>query len=165
MDMDPGYKASCKVLHSFSASIACTSLSLGTLLVQVARNASNHSNQAAGATIVDLSGLFLEAPDPCIYTLWVSRVSTPSLFSITCACEHLRRHLIARERVVVTLFNDLGDEGDGEGEGEAGTYLVVLKEVDGKQQCIPVNFSGKEKGAMKQRIQDSKSSQTTEKLE
>ncbi len=145
--MIPAYTIPCKILYS-SDSPSSTSTPFGTLLVQRARHVSSKPDETPGAILADLSSFFPADKEPAIYTIWVSRVSTPSQFSITCASEHMRRHLVARDQAVVTLFNDLG--GEGEESSEAGTYLVVLKRVDAQQRCVPVNFSAKEKGAIKQ---------------
>ena len=159
--MIPAYTINCTLLDS-SGSASSTSIPFGTLLVQRARQLSTKLGDTPGAIIADLSSFFPKDKEPAIYTIWVSQVSTPSQFSITCASEHLRRHLVARDQAVVTLFNDLGGQGEEGSEGgdcDAGTYLVVLKRVDAQQRCVPVNFSAKEKGAIKQAILERQASE------
>ena len=46
----------------------------------------------------------------------------------------------------MSIFNDAG----GKGEGAAGTYMVVFKRIDAESlKCVPVNFSSREKNAIK----------------
>jgi hypothetical protein len=145
--MDRADNALCKVIHTFSNTLETNAkLPLGFLLKYIARSSS--SNTPTNATIIDLSALFpAHNPGPHLYTLWTCPVSTPSLFSMSCVCQYIQLHLLAGDRAIVTLFNDLGDQ-DGKAKVEARTYLVGLKKIDEKQRCVPVSFSRNEKAAI-----------------
>jgi hypothetical protein len=139
---------SCKIIHSFDTRLKANTLyPLGHILPQLAHNTA--SNKPSNATIIDLSALMPTQQEraPHLFTVWVCPVSTPSLFSMSCVCQHIHRHLLAGDGMVVTLFNDLG--GDG---GEPGTFLVGLKKVDGKMRCVPANFSKAEKSAVREAV-------------
>lgn len=51
----------------------------------------------------------------------------------------------------MSIFNDTGGYG-GAGEAlAAGTYMVVLKRVDGeRERCVPVSFSSLEKRVVRE---------------
>jgi hypothetical protein len=138
----------CKVIHSFSTLIESkTSHLLSTILQQLAR--AHSTNAPSDATILDLSGLVpKDDPGPQLYLLWVCPISTPSVFSMSCVCEHIRRHIRAGAKMIVTMFNDLGGESVEVTAGP-GTYLIGLKKMDEKHRCVPVNFSSREKAALK----------------
>jgi hypothetical protein len=152
----------CKVIHSFNTNIENnTSRPLGVLLKRIAWTHSN--NIPSNATILDVSGLLGDQdpglhhytalqveqnPGLNLYTLWICPVSTPAIFSTSCACEHIRRHLRSGAKMIVTLFNDLGGEENGV-VAEPGTYLIALKKIDEEPRCVPVNFSSQEKAAIK----------------
>ena len=86
-----------------------------------------------------------------MYCLWITPVSTPSIFSLSYTCEHLRNQLVEGNKVAVSVFNETG--GEGENAVGAGTYLAVFKWIDlVKYRCVPVNFSTPEKKAIDQYI-------------
>lgn len=126
-----------------------------TLYIQSARMATKCPSQAPGLTIVDCSALVSEkTKEPALYAMWVTKISTPGVFSHSCAGSHLRRQFEANAKLLMTIFNDDGGHMSGYGDkAEPGTYMVVLKRVDiEKMQCVPVSFTAVEKKAIREYI-------------
>lgn len=146
---DRAHEKPCAILHS-ALPISCTIVQLDNLLEQLARHIAEYPSDAPGTTIVDCSSLIPEASGLALYSLWVTRVSTPSVFSLTCVGEHLRKQFIENGKLIMSIFNDAGRDSEGEEGGGPGTYMVVFKRIDAlKQRCVPVNFSTREKEAIK----------------
>ena len=156
---DRAHEKLCPVIHHTS-SIHGTALQLDNLLEHLARQADSNPLEASGAAIVDCSNLIPIAPVPALCSLWVTRVSTPSVFSLTCVGEHIRNQLREkRGKIVISIFNDTGGYGKFGEALAAGTYMVVFKKIDiEKLQCVPINFSAREKKAMKEYLSQCQSS-------
>lgn len=125
----------------------------GDVIVQLAHSLtlSTLSSPDAVTTILDLRGAVSETPDssPLLCCVWISKTTTPSTFSISCAGEHLKRHLAEGHSPIVTIFNDPGDLALGV---DAASYLIVLKQVDlANMRCVPVNFSTIQKSRIRAR--------------
>lgn len=143
---------------SSSTSIDITTNGLITLYIRLARMATEDPNQAPGLTIVDCSALVSEKTnDPALYALWITRISTPGLFSHSCAGAHLRRQFAANAKVLMTFFNDDGGHMVNHygHQTEPGTYMIVLKRIDiEKMQCVPVSFTAVERKAIREYVVD-----------
>jgi len=147
---DRAHEKPCVVITSMSP-IQCTKFKLDTLFQDLARQAGSSPAAAPHFSIVDCSSLVPAAPKPALYLLWITRVSTPGLFSVTCVGEHIRKQMVEDGRTVMSIFNDTGGYGEAGEALAAGTYMVVFKKVDvEKLRCVPVSFSTREKNAIKE---------------
>jgi hypothetical protein len=147
---DRAHEKLCIIIHPTSP-IACTTLQLDALLQRLSSQTTDNLVSAPGCMIVDCSSLIPNVPKPTLYSIWVTPVSTPSVFSLTCVGEHIRNQLIKQDKVVMSIFNDTGGYGNAGEALAAGTYMVVLKRVDvEKLRCVPVSFSSKEKNAIEE---------------
>jgi len=151
---DRAHQKPCTIIHPPPHPDRST-IQLDTLYSSLAHRAAITPDHAPGTTIVDCSSLVAPSTEkPALYCVWVTRVSTPGTFSITCVGEHLRKHFVEDEKVIMSIFNDSGIDGDGEEDVGAGTYMVVFKKIDvEKIRCVPVSFSTLEKKAVKEYIE------------
>jgi hypothetical protein len=149
---DRAHEKACVVITPTSP-IQCTILQLDTLFHNLAHQVEHYPIEAPSCSIVDCSSLVPDSPKPALYLLWITRVSTPGLFSLTCVGEHVRNQLVEGAKVVMSIFNDTGGYGDSGEALAAGTYMAVFKKVDvEKLRCVPVSFSTGEKFAIKEYI-------------
>jgi hypothetical protein len=147
---DRAHEKPCIIIHPTSP-IHCTTLQLDALLQQLCSQTFENLAEPPGCTIVDCSSLVPNAPTPALYSMWVTPVSTPSVFSLTCVGEHIRNQLVEQNKVVMSIFNDTGGYGNAGEALAAATYMVVFKWIDLEQlRCVPVNFSSREKNAIKE---------------
>jgi hypothetical protein len=147
---DRAHEKPCTILH-LTSPVSSTTMQLDALLQRLSNVASKCSTEPTGCTIVDCSSLISNTPPPALYAMWVTPVSTPSVFSLTCVGEHIRQQLIENGKVVLSIFNDTGGYGEAGEALAAGTYMVVFKRIDNeKLRCVPLNFSSKEKNAIKE---------------
>jgi hypothetical protein len=146
---DRAHEKPCIIVHPTSP-IQCTTLQLDALLQRHCNQAAANLPEPTGCMIVDCSSLAPNAPTPVLYSMWITPVSTPSVFSLTCVGEHIRKQLVQQSKVVMSMFNDTGGYGKAGEALAAGTYMVVFKQIDlDHLRCVPVNFSSKEKDAIK----------------
>lgn len=140
----------CRVIHP-TIPLHFATHQLDQILQEHARHAEKNPSEAPSSALVDFSSLIPGASQPVLYTMWITRVSTPSLFSLTCVCEHLRNQLIDNGKAGMSIFNDTGGYGESGEALAAGTYMVVLKRVDVERlRCVPVNLSSLEKKVVKE---------------
>jgi hypothetical protein len=129
----------------------CIGLQLDSLLHNLAIDAGTSPSEAPSFKIVDCSILAPDVPTPALFLLWVTRVNTPGLFSLTCVAEHVRKQMVEGARTVMSIFNDTGEGRDSGDAIAAGTYMAVFKIIDvEKLRCVPVSFSTAEKKAIKE---------------
>jgi hypothetical protein len=149
---DRAHEKPCIIIHTTSP-IESTTLQLDDLLQRFARQAERNPSNAPGCAIVDCSSLVTNTPKPALFAIWITRVSTSGLFSLTCVGEHIRKQLVENGKVVMSIFNDTGGYGEAGQALAAGTYMVVFKRINNvKLQCVPITFSTKEKNAIKEYI-------------
>jgi hypothetical protein len=149
---DRAHEKPCTIIHPPPPPHG-TTIQLDALYTSLAHQAARNPDHAPGTTIVDCSSLVApETQKPALYCVWVTRISTPGIFSITCVGEHLRKHFVAGDNVIMSIFNDYGISGvGGEEDVVAGTYMIVFKRIEvEKMRCVPVNFSTMEKKAIKE---------------
>lgn len=140
----------CHVIHP-RLPLHFTTSPLDQILQEHARQAEERPVGAPSFTLIDCTSLLPKASQPALYTMWITRVSTPSLFSLTCVCEHLRNQLVENGKVVMSIFNDTGGYGEAGEALAAGTYMVVMKRVDvEKLRCVPVGLSSLERKVVKE---------------
>ncbi|KAK7189674.1 uncharacterized protein CC84DRAFT_1176743 [Paraphaeosphaeria sporulosa] len=152
----------CHVLHP-TLPLHIATQTLDQILQEHARRAEGRPSEAPGFTLVDCSSLIPGASQPVLYTMWITRASTPSLFSLTCVCEHLRNQLVENGKVVMSIFNDTGGYGEAGEALAAGTYMVVLKRVDVERlRCVPVSLSSLEKKVVKEYMVHCQSSSSSD---
>jgi hypothetical protein len=152
----------CILIHPTSP-IQCTTLQLDALLQRLSGQAAANLTEPAGCAIVDCSSLIPNAPTPALYSMWVTPVGTPSVFSLTCVGEHIRNQLVDESKVVMSIFNDTGGYGKSGEALAAGTYMVVFKRIDlEKLRCVPVNFSSKEKNIVREYVAQFRTEQKIE---
>jgi len=144
---DRAHKKICTIVHS-STLASNSAMRLDNLLEKLARSG---AKTLSSTTILDCTQLIVYQPVPTIYCLWITPISTPSMFSLTCVSVNLRNQLVEGAKVAMSVFNDTGGERmDGIG---AETYMAVFKRIEiEKLRCVPVNFSTSEKNAIKQYV-------------
>jgi len=159
---DRAHEKPCVVITSMSP-IQCTKFKLETLFQDLARQTRSSPAAAPHFSIVDCSSLVPGAAKPALYLLWITRVSTPGIFSVTCVGEHIRKQMVEGGRTVMSIFNDTGGYGEAGEALAAGTYMVVFKKVDAEMlRCVPVSFSTKEKNAIKEYLAHNQITATVE---
>ena len=139
-------------------------LELDQVLQHCARQVANNPSDAPGCAIVDCSSLVPSALVPALYSLWITRVSSPSIFSHSCVCEHIRKQMTEGDgKVVMSIFNDTGGVGKVGEALAAGTFMVVFKKIDlEKIRCVPINFSTQEKRAIREYVDQCQSAEPSE---
>ncbi|PVH94425.1 hypothetical protein DM02DRAFT_191429, partial [Periconia macrospinosa] len=145
---DRAHEKLCTIINP-GLPLQVTTLQLDEILQKLARQAEQIPCEAPGSTIVDCSCLTPNVVTSALYSIWITRVSTPGLFSVTCVCEHIRKQMIENGKVIMPIFNETGGYGKAGEALAAGTYMVVLKRIDtAKLRCVPVSFSTMEKKAI-----------------
>jgi hypothetical protein len=145
---DRAHEKLCTIINP-GLPLQVTTLQLDEMLQKLARQAEQTPHEAPGSTLVDCSCLAPNVLTSALYSLWITRVSTPGLFSLTCVCEHIRNQMIDNGKVIMSIFNETGGYGEAGEALAAGTYMVVFKRIDtAKLRCVPVSFSTMEKKAI-----------------
>jgi hypothetical protein len=162
---DRAHEKLCTIIHPTSA-LQDTTLQLDALLQRLSSQAADNPTNPPGCTIVDCSSLLPDCPPPALYAVWVTPVKTPSVFSLTCVGEHIRKQLLEHGKVVMSIFNDTGGYGESGEALAAGTYMVVFKRIDiEKLRCVPVSLSSGEKSAVREYVAQYGSKKIEEKEE
>jgi hypothetical protein len=162
---DRAHEKPCTIIHPKSA-LHYSTLQLDVLLQRLSVRAADNPTDPPGCTIIDCSSLLPDCSPPALYAIWVTPVKTPSVFSLTCVGEHIRKQLVEHGKVVMSIFNDTGGYGESGEALAAGTYIVMLKRIDvDKLRCVPVNLSSGEKTAVREYVAQYGSTTVEEKEE
>lgn len=121
----------CTVIYADNAQTESLNLNTCRLADLITTTARTRSSLAT--IVVDLA---CDPTSPDIHFIWVHAIAAQSVFSISCAMNHVRRQYKEGRHCIVTAFNDLPTDSDT----EAGTYLLTLKAAP-LSRCVPIELS------------------------